>query len=178
MWDVDYLRPPCWNCCREWCQSKRYDVASAQPAVPSMHSEQIPTQPRARPETQYVPTPVESNQNTTKLNETRIKRKAMRNSVNPAASGKNVDNAMCGCEIDRENCPQLLCMIGLPVIPALALIIFSSLKLDAEVNRYNNLHVSESLQTTVWCSIALFGGMRFSWIIEAGLPVNQGWVFY
>lgn len=82
-----------------------------------------------------------------KLNFSDMLQQRKRNAANANShtSTLDVDNTMCGCEIDpistRGHCLQLLCMIGLPVIPVLALLIYSSLKLSGVVRDYNNLQV-------------------------------------
>jgi hypothetical protein len=85
-------------------------------------------------------------------------RQRKRNAVNSHTSSQDVDNTMCGCEVDplstRGHCFQLLCMIGLPIIPVLALVLYSSLTLAGVIRDYSNLQVCIFHISHVLCIVA------------------------
>jgi len=57
----------------------------------------------------------------------------------------DVDGTMCGCDIDplssRGHYCQLMFMVGLPLIPVTALVIYSLSKLAASIKQFAELQV-------------------------------------
>lgn len=89
----------------------------------------------------------------------RLKSRRSGNANDPA-----VEITLCGCEIDpltgSGQFYQLFCMIGLPTIPVLVLVVYSSIKLAAAVDSYNRINSLGSAFPVVLSTIGIVSAVE------------------